>query len=73
MYPCSLFPPLKQHLPEMWMRSMRYYERYMAAIATGRLYDENGVEHLCIDEQKLCRLLTKLITKIIEFKVIRTV
>ena len=52
---------------------LRHYERYMAALATRRLYDENGVEHLCIDEEKLCRMRTKLITKIIEFKVIRTV
>ena len=51
---------------------LRYYERYMAALVTRRLY-ENGVEHLCIDEEKLCRMRTKLITKIIEFKVIRTV
>ena len=28
------------------------------------LYDENGVEHLCLDEEKLCRMRTKLITKI---------
>lgn len=52
---------------------LRHYERYMAALATRRLYDENGVEHLCIDEEKLCRMRTKLITKIIEFKVIRIV
>lgn len=52
---------------------LRHYERYMAALATRRLYDENGVEHLCIDEEKPCRMRTKLITKIIEFKVIRTV
>ena len=32
---------------------LRHYERYMAALATRRLYDENGVEHLCIDEEKL--------------------
>lgn len=30
---------------------LRHYERYMAALATRRLYDENGVEHLCIDEE----------------------
>ena len=52
---------------------LRHYERYMAALATRWLYDENGVEHLCIDGEKLCRMRTKLFTKIIEFKVIRTV
>ena len=52
---------------------LRHYERYMASLATKRLYDENGVEHFCIDEEKLCRLQTKLITRILEFKVIQTV
>ena len=35
-------------------------------------YDENGVPHLCLDEEKVCRMRTKLITKILDFKVNKT-
>ena len=31
---------------------LKHYEGYIAALATRRLYDENGVPHLCIDEEK---------------------
>ena len=47
-------------------------ERYIAALATRTLYDENGVPHLCLDEEKVCRMRTKLITKILDFKVNKT-
>ena len=50
----------------------RDYERYIAALATRTLYDENGVPHLCLDEEKVCRMRTKLITKILDFKVNKT-
>ena len=43
---------------------LNHYERYIAALATRTLYDENGVPHLCLDEEKVCRMRTKLITKI---------
>ena len=43
-----------------------------AALATRTLYDENGVPHLCLDEEKVCRMRTKLITKILDFKVNKT-
>ena len=52
---------------------LKHYERYIAALATRTLYDENGVPHLCLDEEKVCRMHTKLITKILDFKVRRMV
>lgn len=48
---------------------MKHYERYIAALATRTLYDENGVPYLCVDEEMRRRLETKLITKILDFKV----
>ena len=50
---------------------LRHYERYIAALATRTLYDEVGVPHLCVDEEMKRRLETKLITKILGFKLIR--
>ena len=47
---------------------LKHYERYIAALATRTLYDENGVPHLCFDEEKVCRMRTKLVTKILGFK-----
>ena len=48
---------------------LKHYERYIAALATRTLYDENGVPHLCVDEEMRRRLETKLITRILDFKV----
>ena len=48
---------------------LKHYERYIAALATRTLYDDNGVPHLCLDEDKVGRMRTKLITKILDFKV----
>ena len=39
---------------------LKHYERYIAALATRTLYDENGVPHLCLDEEKVCRMRTNL-------------
>ena len=47
---------------------LRHYERYITALATRTLYDENGAPHLCVDEEMKRRLETKLITKILDFK-----
>ncbi len=41
---------------------LKHYERYIAVLAMRTLYDENGVPHLCLDEEKVCRMHTKLIT-----------
>ena len=46
---------------------LKHYERYIAALATRTLYP-----HLCLDEEKVCRMRTKLITKILDFKVNKT-
>ena len=48
---------------------LKHYERYIAALSTRTLYDENGVPHLCVDEEMRRRLETKMITKILDFKV----
>lgn len=48
---------------------LKYYEGYIAVLATKRLYDENGNLHLFVDEELKRRLETKLITKILTFKV----
>ena len=46
---------------------LRHYERYIAALSTRTLYDENGVPHLCVDEEMKRRLETRLITRILDF------
>lgn len=46
---------------------LKHYERYIAALSTRTLYDENGMPHLCVDEEMKRRLETKLITKILNF------
>ena len=51
---------------------LRHYERYIMVLATRTLYDEVGVPHLCVDEEMKRRLETKLITKTLGFKLLRT-
>ena len=51
---------------------LRHYERYIAALSTRTLDDEVGVPHLCVDEEMKRRLETKLITKTLGFKLLRT-
>ena len=48
---------------------LKHYEGYIAALSTRQLYDENDNPHLCVDEGMRRRLETKLITKILTFKV----
>ena len=48
---------------------LKHYEGYIAALATRRLYDEYGNSHYCVDENLRRRLETKLITRILAFKV----
>ena len=50
---------------------LAHYSRYICALSTRTLYDENGVPHLCVDEELRRRLETKLITKILNFDVTR--
>jgi len=47
---------------------LKHFERYIIALATRELYDENGNAHLYVDEELKRMLETKLITKILEFK-----
>lgn len=48
---------------------IRHYERYIAALTVRTLYDEEGNSYLYLDEEKICRMQTKLITKILDFKI----
>lgn len=48
---------------------LKHYEGYIAALSMKRLYDENGTPHLCVDGELRRRLETKLITKILAFKI----
>ena len=48
---------------------LAHFSRYICALSTRTLYDENGVPHLCVDEEMRRRLETKLITKILDFDV----
>ena len=50
---------------------LKHYEPYIAALATRRLYDENGVPHLCVDDELRKTLEIKLITKILDFELVR--
>lgn len=50
---------------------LKHYEEYIAALATRCLYDENGVQHLCVDDEKRKRLEIKLITKILDFEILK--
>ena len=49
---------------------VKYYAAYIAALSTRQLYDENGAPVLCVDEEMRRRLETKLITRILSFKLI---
>ena len=49
---------------------VKYYAAYIAALSTRQLYDENGTPVLCVDEEMRRRLETRLITRILNFKLI---
>ena len=48
---------------------MKHYERYIITLSTRRLYDEYGQPHYCVDEDLRRRLETKLITKVLSFRI----
>ena len=50
---------------------LKHYEGYITALATRCLYDETGVQHLCVDDEKRKRLEIKPITKILNFEIVR--
>ena len=47
---------------------LKHYEGYIIKLSTRKLYDEDGQIHYCVDETLRRRLETKLITKIVDFK-----
>lgn len=49
---------------------LKHYDGYIAALSMRKLYDENARSHWCIDEEMRRRLETKLITRILNFKLI---
>lgn len=48
---------------------LKRYEGYIAQLSTRMLYDEDGNTYAVVDEEMRRRLETKLITKILKFKV----
>lgn len=48
---------------------LKHYEGYITALSSRKLYDDYGNPHLCVDEEIRRRLQTKLITKILSFKI----
>ena len=50
---------------------LKHYEGYIIALSTRRLYDEDGNTHYFVDEEVRRTLVTKLITKILQFDVTR--
>ncbi len=47
---------------------LKHYEGYIAALSMRQLYDENGCSHWCVDEEMRRRLETKLITRLLTFR-----
>ena len=48
---------------------LAHYSGYITKLATRRLYDEYGQPRMCVDETLRRRLETKLIAKILTFRV----
>ena len=48
---------------------LKHYEGYIISLSTRKMYDEYGQTHYCVDESLRRRLETKLITKILSFKI----
>lgn len=46
-----------------------HYEGYIIRLSILKMYDEYGQVHYCIDETLRRRLQTKLITKVLDFKI----
>lgn len=54
---------------EAIQKVLKHYEGYIAKLATRKLYDEYGNSYYCVDETLRRRLETKLITKVLDFKI----
>ncbi len=46
---------------------LKHYNGYIAVLSMRTLYDEQGIPHLCIDEELRHRLESKLIMNITKF------
>ena len=49
---------------------LKHYEGYIIKLSTRRVYDESGNVFYCVDETLKRRLEIKLITKVLDFKLI---
>ena len=49
---------------------VKHYAGYITALSTRQLYNENGMPVLFVDEEMRRRLETKLITRILRYKLI---
>ena len=48
---------------------LKHYEGYIAKLATRKFFDEYRHSYNCVDEALRKRLETKLITKVLDFKI----
>lgn len=54
---------------EAAMRTVvKHYEKYIDALATRKLYDDDGEQYLFVDEDLRRELETRLITRVLTFK-----
>ena len=56
--------------PSAMDRVLRHYDRYIKKLCTRKLYDDCGQEHYCVDEYMKRHLEIKLITAIVNMKLI---
>jgi hypothetical protein len=52
-------------------RVLKHYGGYITALSIKRLYDEDGMTHLVVDDEMRRTLETKLIVKIMQFDTTR--
>lgn len=50
---------------------LQHYQGYILKLSTRRLYDEYGYPHYCVDETLKNRLEARLITKILQFDLMK--
>ena len=54
---------------EAMNKVLKHYEGYILTLSTRRLYDEYGNPHLFVDDELRREIETRLITRILTFKV----
>ena len=52
---------------------LKHYERYISALSIRKFHDKNGLAYKAVDEELRRMLEIKLITKILDFKLVREV